>query len=106
MRRRDTVGELIRVLYAENWMTPHLLGFAEVKAPLQELMNERVNCTRRTKHVAKQRPLRDEHWATGRVRAWEATRRLLNELAQLCSPKPEWGVPMFLDASDLLGVDV
>ena len=101
MRRPETVGELMQFLQAANWMRPHLPRFAEVKAQLQALLDERLAGTRRTKVVAKRKLLVSEDWTPERVRSWEAVRRLLRDIVQLSYPKPGWRVLMFPDASDL-----
>lgn len=60
MRRPDTVGEPMRCLHSVNWMRSHLPRFAEVKTPLQALIDERLADTRRAKNVAKRRSLNNE----------------------------------------------
>lgn len=54
------MGELIQFLQAEKSMRSYISRFAEVKAPLQALMDERLGGTLRMKHMAKRRPLGDE----------------------------------------------
>ena len=69
-------------------MRPHLPRFAEAKAPLRALMDERLAGTRRTKTVAKRKPFMVDDWTPERTRSWEAVRRLLREPAQLSYPRP------------------
>lgn len=66
-RRPEAVREHMQSLQAANWMPPCPPRFAEVKAPLPALMDERLTGTRRTNNVAKQRPLGDEDWVKDRV---------------------------------------
>ena len=81
MRRPETVEELMQFPQAANWMRPYLPRFAEAKAPLRALMDERLAGMRRTKTAAKRRPLMVDDWTPERTRSWEAARRLLRETA-------------------------
>ena len=93
--------ELMQFLQAANWMRPHLPRFAEVKAPLQALLDDRLAGTRKTKVIAKWKPLVSEDWTPKRVQSWDAVRRLLRDMVQLSYPKPGWQVLMVPDVSDL-----
>lgn len=70
MRRPETVGELIKLLQAANWMKPHFPKFTEAKAPLQVLMDKRLAGTCRTTIIAKRRPLAMEDWTPERIYFW------------------------------------
>ncbi len=90
MRRPETVGVLLQFLQAANRVRTHLLKFAEMKAPLQALMDGRLTGARRTRPVAKRRPLDAVDWITDRIQAWETMRRLLKKLVHLSYPKARW----------------
>lgn len=91
----------MRLLQAANWMGPRLQWFAEVKALLQALMDERLVGTRKTKNVAKWRPLAMEDWTPETVGSREEVCCLLRDTARWKYLTPRWKVLMVPDASDM-----
>ena len=104
MRRPETVGELTKFLQATNRMRSSLPQVAEIVAPLRAFMEHRLKGASRKKSVASRRALSYGDWTPERVEAWDDSREMLMNAAELSFRRPEdFRVMTFPDASDLFG---
>ena len=109
MRRPETVGELMKLLQATNWMRLLLPHMVEIVAPLLALMEHRLKGMSRTKSVASRPTLTDGDWTPQWVEAW-GTREMLITIVELSFRWPVelsfWGPDdyrvLIPDASDLI----
>ena len=83
MARPQSVGDLMKFIQASSWMRLHLPHDAETIAPLQELLDKRLQGTARTKRVAARKGLTNADWTEARLEAWEATLGLLENAVRL-----------------------
>ena len=101
MPRPETGGELMRFLQVAHWMHTSLPKMAEGVAPLRDLLQKVLDGGKRTKRVAKNKPVTEEHWTRERQESWDASLGVLRDAVKLAYPKREWKVLMFRDAGGL-----
>ena len=101
MRRLETEGELMQFLQATDCMYTSLPKTKEVVAPLRDLLEKVLGGEKRTKRVAKNKPISEEHWTHERQESCDAALDLLRGAVKLAYPNRGWKVLMFSDASDL-----
>ena len=99
LARPQSVGDLMRFIQAPSWMRLHLAHYAETIAPLQELLDKRLQGT--AKRVAARKGLTNADWTEARLEAWEATLGLLEKAVRPSHVRSGWQVFMFPDASEL-----
>ena len=101
MRRPQTVGELMQLLQAINWLRVSLPRLEEVVEPLRVLLEEHLRgIQRRTEGVASNRAIAEEAWKREQVAAWSNAQDLVANAVALSHPKGGYEVLMFPDASD------
>ena len=66
MRQPETGGKLMQFLHVANRIHTSLPKVAEVVAPLRDMLEKVVNGGKRTKRVARNNPITEEHWTLER----------------------------------------
>ena len=92
--------ELMQFICAASWMRGNVPEMARINAPLQQLMNECLKGSKRSKRKAKGVSLRglwnpDVHGAV-----FNAVKNALKDAVTLAQVKPEMEMNLFTDASD------
>ena len=76
-------------------MHTSLPKMAEVVAPLRDLLEKVLNGGKRTKRVAKNKPITEEHWTRERQESRDALLGVLRDAVKLAYPKRGWKVLIF-----------
>ena len=100
LRRPETGGELMHFLHAVGWLRCAIPEMANLEAPLREMLEARLEGTKRTRRAADRRMLTDNDWTTERTAAWEKVRERILQAVPVYYPKEGYRVLVFTDASD------
>ena len=101
LRRPETGGELMHFLHAVGWLRCAIPEMANLEAPLREMLEARLDGTKRTRRAADRRMLMDNDWTAERTAAWEMVRERIAKAVPVYYPKEGYRVLVFTDASDL-----
>ncbi|CAM9877797.1 unnamed protein product, partial [Chrysoparadoxa australica] len=102
MGRPETAADLMQFLCSVNWMRTHLPQLAEVAAPLQALLKQKMDGQRkRTKQAAFRLAISAAEWTADCESSWLGVKSLLEEAVMLAHPREGWALLGFTDASDM-----
>jgi hypothetical protein len=93
----ETAGDLMKFLYAANWIRTSLPEFARVSAPLQEKLDIALKKTKRTKRVAKGIKL---CWGEEEKMTFERVKTLIKHAVMTSHPDPNAELVLMTDASE------
>ena len=71
-----------------------------VVAPLRDIREKVLDGGQRTKRVAKNKAITEEHWTLERQESWNVALGVLHDAVKLAYPKRGWKALMFPDAVD------
>lgn len=97
LRRPETAADLMKFLFAANWIRTSLPEYAKVVAPLQDKLDQVLKGTKRTKIVARGKKL---NWTYADDKAFEHAKSLIAQAVETSHPDPDAELVLMTDASD------